>query len=107
MAALYEDPARADSFPQVRDMLAGLPAGEVELVEAVIARHELGRVPFSQPSARNGGMTSPTFSGGVAMPEVLGALRFTGRLAPAAAERDRQGERRARGGAPLEDGPQL
>jgi putative hydrolase of the HAD superfamily len=51
MAALYEDPGHADSFPQVRDVLAqspvcsAWPTYEVERVEAVIARHELGRVP--------------------------------------------------------------
>jgi putative hydrolase of the HAD superfamily len=50
MAALYEDPARVANFPQVREVLAqsqaclGLPAAEVELIERVIARHELGRV---------------------------------------------------------------
>jgi hypothetical protein len=53
-------------------------------------------------------MTSPTFSGGVAMPEVRGALHFTGRLAPAAAERDRQGERAEREVARRsKTGPQL
>lgn len=51
MAALYDDPARADKFPQVRDVLAGLPAGEAELVEAVIARHELGGVPDEYAAA--------------------------------------------------------
>jgi FMN phosphatase YigB (HAD superfamily) len=51
MAALYEDPGHIDRFPQVRQVLArspacaGWPAAEIERVEAVIARHELGRVP--------------------------------------------------------------
>lgn len=51
MYALYEDSNRIDCFPQVREVLAqspassALPAAEIELVEAVIARHELGRVP--------------------------------------------------------------
>jgi FMN phosphatase YigB (HAD superfamily) len=51
MSALYEDPARTDSFPQVREMLVGLSAGEADLVEAVIARHELGRVPNEYAAA--------------------------------------------------------
>jgi hypothetical protein len=33
MAALYHDPARADDSPRVRDVLAGLPTGEMGLVE--------------------------------------------------------------------------
>src|SRR6266446_6928463 len=50
MAALYEDPDRVANFPQVREVLVqsptciGLPAAEVELIERVIARQELGRV---------------------------------------------------------------
>jgi putative hydrolase of the HAD superfamily/5'-nucleotidase len=49
--ALYLDPARTESFPQVREVLAeftacaGLPAAEVELLEDVFAPHEIGRVP--------------------------------------------------------------
>jgi hypothetical protein len=51
MAALYEQPDRTDNFPPVREVLggspacAGLPAAEVDLLEGVIARHELGYVP--------------------------------------------------------------
>jgi FMN phosphatase YigB (HAD superfamily) len=57
MAALYEDPAHVDDFPQVREVLAGsaactgLAASEVELVEGVIARHELGHVPAEYAGA--------------------------------------------------------
>jgi putative hydrolase of the HAD superfamily/5'-nucleotidase len=45
LAARYEDAGHTDSFPQVREMLIGLPAGEADIVEDVIAQHELGRVP--------------------------------------------------------------
>lgn len=57
MTAMYDDPALTDSFPQVRDVLAessalaGLPIAEVELVEGVIAWHELGRVPDEYAAA--------------------------------------------------------
>jgi putative hydrolase of the HAD superfamily len=57
MAALYKDPNRINSFPQVQEILAespaciGLPAAEIELLEAVIARHELGRVPDGYAAA--------------------------------------------------------
>ncbi len=51
MGAIYEDPARCDSFPQVLETLRELPAGrdlpeaELQLLERVIAAHELGRIP--------------------------------------------------------------
>ena len=51
MGAIYEDPARCDSFPQVVETLREVPAGrdlpqaELELLERVIAQHELGRIP--------------------------------------------------------------
>jgi FMN phosphatase YigB (HAD superfamily) len=51
MGAIYEDPARCDSFPTVSDTLRALPAGrdlpeaELELLERAIAQHELGRIP--------------------------------------------------------------
>src|SRR5256885_17212310 len=51
MGAIYEDPARCDSFPRVSDTLREIPAGrnlpeaELELLERVIAEHELGRIP--------------------------------------------------------------
>lgn len=57
MGVVYEDPARADSFPQVREVLAespacaGLPAAEVELIEGIIAWHELGRIPDDYAAA--------------------------------------------------------
>lgn len=47
----YDDPARCDSFPTVRETLANLPTArelpesELHLLERVIAQHELGRVP--------------------------------------------------------------
>ncbi len=50
MGAIYDDPARCDSFPQLLDTLRDLPAarhlpeGELKLLERVIAEHELGRV---------------------------------------------------------------
>src|SRR5437762_14131895 len=50
MGAIYEDPARCDSFPQVLETLRELPAGrylpeaELQLLERVIAAHELGRI---------------------------------------------------------------
>lgn len=44
LAQRYEDPACVDNFPQVRDMLTGLPPGEAERVESVIAHHELGSI---------------------------------------------------------------
>ncbi|HVH66430.1 MAG TPA: HAD family hydrolase [Gemmatimonadales bacterium] len=54
---IYDDPARCDSFPSVSDHLRSLPAAreqsdaELELLERVIARHELGRVPDSHAAA--------------------------------------------------------
>ena len=51
MGAIYEDPARCDSFPRVSETLRELPIGrdlsdgELELLERVIATHELGRIP--------------------------------------------------------------
>ncbi len=48
MAAMYEDPAREDDFTQVREVLEaaavvkGLASGEVDLIEEVMACHELG-----------------------------------------------------------------
>ncbi len=50
MGAIYDDPARCDSFPHVLDTLRDLPTarhlpeGELKLLERVIAEHELGRV---------------------------------------------------------------
>ena len=50
MGAIYDDPLRCDSFPQVLDTLRDLPAArdvpetELKLLERVIAEHELGRV---------------------------------------------------------------
>jgi putative hydrolase of the HAD superfamily/5'-nucleotidase len=55
--AIYLNPARTESFPQVREMLAespacdGMPATEVELIEDVFARHEIGRVPDEYATA--------------------------------------------------------
>src|SRR5213082_614068 len=49
MGAIYDDPLRCDSFPQVLDTLRDLPAArdvpetELKLLERVIAEHELGR----------------------------------------------------------------
>jgi HAD superfamily hydrolase (TIGR01509 family) len=57
MATLYEDSCHIDSFPQAREVLAqspacsGVPSEEIELVESVIARHELGRVPNEYAAA--------------------------------------------------------
>lgn len=51
LQAIYDDPARCDSFPQVQDTLRALPAArrlpdeELTLLEGVIAHHELGQVP--------------------------------------------------------------
>jgi putative hydrolase of the HAD superfamily len=51
LEAIYNDPERSDSFPQVLDTLRTLavasdvPPAEVQLLERVIAQHELGRVP--------------------------------------------------------------
>jgi len=51
MGAIYEDPSRCDSFPRVSDTLREIPAAhdlpeaELELLERVIAQHELGRIP--------------------------------------------------------------
>ncbi len=51
MEVIYNDPARSDSFPPVRDTLRtvpaarGLPPAELMLLERVIAQHEVGRVP--------------------------------------------------------------
>jgi FMN phosphatase YigB (HAD superfamily) len=51
MGAIYEDPARCDSFPRVsetlRELATGrdLPEAELELLGRVIATHELGRIP--------------------------------------------------------------
>ena len=57
MGAIYEDPARCDSFPTVLDTLRALPAGrdlpeaELELLERVIAQHELGSIPLAYARA--------------------------------------------------------
>src|SRR5438067_1149934 len=57
MGAIYEDPARCDSFPQVLETLRELPAGrdlpeaELQLLERVIAAHELGRIPDTYAQA--------------------------------------------------------
>ena len=51
MEAVADDPARFDSFPGVGETLAalaatkGLPGGELERLEAVFARHEVGTIP--------------------------------------------------------------
>jgi len=51
MGVFYNDPKRSDSFPQVLETLrtvpgAGdLPSEELVLLERVIARHEVGRIP--------------------------------------------------------------
>jgi putative hydrolase of the HAD superfamily len=51
MKALYVDPGRCDSFPQVHEVLTEipdtrqLPADERRLLEQVIASHEVGHVP--------------------------------------------------------------
>jgi len=51
LGAIYEDPARCDSFPAVLETLRevptarNLPEGELELLERVIAKHELGHIP--------------------------------------------------------------
>ena len=50
LGTIYDDPARCDSFPQVRDTLRvlpearGVPESELDLLEAALAQHELGRV---------------------------------------------------------------
>jgi len=57
MGAIYEDPARCDSFPTVLETLRALPAGrdlpeaELELLERVIAQHELGSIPLAYARA--------------------------------------------------------
>ena len=57
MGAIYDDPARCDSFPSVRDTLRDLPDArnlsnaEIQLLERVIAQHELGNVPDSYARA--------------------------------------------------------
>ena len=57
MGAIYEDPARCDSFPTVLDTLRALPAGcdlpeaDLELLERVIAQHELGSIPLAYARA--------------------------------------------------------
>ena len=49
MGVIYEDPTRCDSFPSVvenlRELAPDLPETELNLLERVIAQHELGRVP--------------------------------------------------------------
>jgi putative hydrolase of the HAD superfamily len=51
MKSIYADPDRCDSFPQVGEVLAelldtrGYPASERQLLEQVIAAHEVGHVP--------------------------------------------------------------
>ncbi len=51
MEGIYNDPARSDSFPPVRDTLRTLPGtrdlplAELALLERVIAQHERGSVP--------------------------------------------------------------
>ena len=51
LGAIYNDPLRCDSFPPVLDTLRtlpaakGLPEAELKLLEAVVAQHEVGRVP--------------------------------------------------------------
>jgi FMN phosphatase YigB (HAD superfamily) len=51
MARLYDDPARADDFPGVLEVMgelpdvAELPERERSLLAEVMARHELGRIP--------------------------------------------------------------
>jgi FMN phosphatase YigB (HAD superfamily) len=51
LGTIYSDPERCDSFPQVLATLRALPATrglsdtELQLLEQVIARHEVGRVP--------------------------------------------------------------
>ena len=51
LGVIYEDSARCDSFPAVLDTLRDLPTtrnlpeNELELLERVIAEHELGTIP--------------------------------------------------------------
>jgi FMN phosphatase YigB (HAD superfamily) len=51
MARLYDDPAHADDFPSVLEVMgelpdtSGLPERERRLLAEVVARHELGRIP--------------------------------------------------------------
>ncbi len=49
LGVIYEDPTRCDSFPSVpdnlRELAPDLPETELNLLERVIAQHELGRVP--------------------------------------------------------------
>lgn len=49
MASDYQNPSKYDDFPQVADVLRSLhpalPDNELNLIEEVIAVHELGRVP--------------------------------------------------------------
>ena len=49
LGVIYEDPKRCDSFPSVleklRELAPDLPETELNLLERVIAQHELGRVP--------------------------------------------------------------
>jgi FMN phosphatase YigB (HAD superfamily) len=60
LETMYNDPERRDSFPQVLDTLhrqptaASLPEAELKLLERVIARHELGRVPDAYAVALRG-----------------------------------------------------
>jgi FMN phosphatase YigB (HAD superfamily) len=57
LEVIYNDSARCDSFPLVSDTLRRLPSGrdqsetELDLLERVIARHEVGRVPDSYVAA--------------------------------------------------------
>ncbi len=51
MGRLYDDPAHADDFPGVLEVMgelpdvAGLPERDRRLLAEVVARHELGRIP--------------------------------------------------------------
>ncbi len=49
MGVIYEDPTRCDSFPSVleslRELAPDVPETQLNLLERVIAQHELGRVP--------------------------------------------------------------
>jgi FMN phosphatase YigB (HAD superfamily) len=57
MGRLYDDPAHADDFPGVLEVLGALPASvalpaaERVLLAEVVARHELGRVPATHADA--------------------------------------------------------
>ena len=57
MATLYRDPSHCDPFPSVASVLDALPIArelpsrERELIEVMIAEHELGHVPISHAEA--------------------------------------------------------